>query len=51
MLLDDCAHASGVGKKFLEKSIGTVDPGFVVNAAQHTIGAVPGRGLPSFALV
>ena len=30
MLLDDYAHASDVGKKFLEKSIGTVDPGFVV---------------------
>jgi hypothetical protein len=30
VLLDDYAHASGVGKKFLEESVGRVDPGFLV---------------------
>jgi hypothetical protein len=30
MLLDDYARASGVGKKFLEESVGKVDPGFLV---------------------
>ena len=30
MLLDDYARASGVGKKFLEESVGRVDPGFLV---------------------
>jgi len=30
VLLDDYAHASDVGKKFLEESVGRVDPGFLV---------------------
>ena len=30
MLLDDYARASIVGKKFLEESVGSIDPGFVL---------------------
>jgi hypothetical protein len=30
VLLDDYAHASDVGKKFLEESVRSIDTGFVV---------------------